>query len=383
MPKLPMPAISFASPMTSPAALQILQDTEVEIERYSITPRTHKARVISNNGADCFTMSDTFEYKGNKVLRFGINVLDPKICVVNGQMLSEAITLASSSAASGTASSSKYGRSEAQKVVMHSLEIGVLESAVAHLMNSSDCAVLVDVFERALGGLKTDTNGRLTTHTVVLYKDSSPAAVSAAPSNHTKILVIDPSNFMFSSHLANNNTSLQSKFNAEVEVLYKSVQIYKPLTLTGYQPTDSRDCIDISVKIAFTLSKSTTPVSLNAISAHPAIVAIANIKVIDQCIIEAKVNPRIKQSSSTEHIEVYYQVEKLASKMIDIASTADKQLEASFLSRYKGVLAKNGDYDSTIAELRDLCLHFPQDLTAILIGDCSPVDNAVNALTTY
>lgn len=386
MSKAPMPRIALKQPVSATDEAAMRTAAETEIKSYSITPRTHTERVLLNNGTDCFTIVDTFEYKTNKVLRFGINVLDQQVCVANGQMLSEVVTVAPSSPASGsrTASSSKYGPAEAKQVAMHRLEKTVLESAVQHLTCSVDKVVLVDVFERTQGLLKVDAQNKPSVHTVVLYKDpaQTTGAVAAAPTTPTKILVIDPSNFMFSCHLANHNPQLLA-FGAEVGVQYKSVQIYKPLTKIGFEPADSRDCIDIATKLAFILARSNVPLDLDTISTHPAVVAVSNIRAIDRCIPDEKDNPRIKQSSSPEVVEVFNQIERLAFKWAKIAIAADERLGTKFLNDYSDVFTRHLDYDATIAALNTLCLYFPGELDRLLTGEYAPVDAAVGALPPY
>ena len=138
---------------------------------------------------------------------------------------------------------------------------------------SPNNVVLVDIFAREKDGTIKNENGKPETHTVALWKKENG-----------KIILIDPSNVTFSSGLISslqflaknrNNKAPEStdvgqlKPNIEQpeekhqEVSVQSIEvtgkkIYKPDEFeqmkVGRLATDSRDCIDIAVKIGFVLN---------------------------------------------------------------------------------------------------------------------------------
>ena len=86
------------------------------------------------------------------------------------------------------------------------------------------------------------------THTAVLYNQNG------------KYLLIDPSNATFSYLLAGANKDL-------ILCINEKMQIYKPLASdkTGYDPHKWRDCIDIAVKLAFSLNHNNNEIKVTNI----------------------------------------------------------------------------------------------------------------------
>lgn len=120
--------------------------------------------------------------------------------------------------------------------ILTDIEKYIVGKAIDSLNTFNNKTVLVEVFER-------DTDGKiknsLETHTVVLYKQED------------KYLVIDPSNPTFSTILVGANDQIRVCFNSKL-------QIYKPLSEPGPEKGDWRDCVDIAVKLAFNLTINQT-----------------------------------------------------------------------------------------------------------------------------
>ncbi len=186
-----------------------------EIEEGSITPTTFKSRSFTST-TDWYI--DSFEYQGNQVLRYGINSRNvPLIGIEN-----EGINLYNLSASEEqSVASSKYKPEDAQRVRHHSLEKCLLKEAIGYLLDNHNCkTVLVDIFARLNGEIKV-LGGLPETHTVVLYKNPSK-------NNKHEVTVIDPSNFLFSSHLSNVDIMPQHALLEGITTIHKGLQIYKP-----------------------------------------------------------------------------------------------------------------------------------------------------------
>lgn len=206
------------------------------MERYSITPTTFYSRSFF---AEPFWYTDTFKYADQEVTRFGINAK----FISSLDIEKEGIKI---TRADGTVARSKYQLKDAQKVIHHSLEKHLLQKAIDHLLGNEDCrTVLIDVFARVKEEVKVPQDDYPETHTVVLYKN---------PINEGKheVVVIDPSNFLFSSHLLAPDLGIRHDFLSKITTVHKSLKIYKPLgDNVGPKHNQSRDCIDIATKIAF------------------------------------------------------------------------------------------------------------------------------------
>ena len=211
-----------------------------EIDKYSITPTTFKSRTLNKED---LTYIDKYSHKDNEVIRFGINASNINI----DQSLLGAQIKCNISASKR----SVFEKGGITKVSLHSLEKQLLQEAVTHLLNLADTkTVLVDIFARVEGQIRID-NGIPETHTVVLYKN-------LAVNGKHEVLVIDPSNFRFSSHVANpdNVQHITDDTFGGIKVSYEQNKIYTPTTKNiGPNPDQYRDCIDIAVKLAFGLNK--------------------------------------------------------------------------------------------------------------------------------
>lgn len=134
-----------------------------------------------------------------------------------------------------------------------------------------------------------------------------------------QVCVIDPSNFLFSSHLKNTN------FNGElstaglplIETIHKKLQIYiSDKTIgEGYAFDRYRDCTDIAVKIELGLNNNLLTLFDDAsVRSHPVITSVSNVKTIDASIIDDGIAMRVKQASSFSAKDTF---SKLQSTILD------------------------------------------------------------------
>lgn len=171
---------------------------------------------------------------------------------------------------------------------------------------------MVDIFERNNGGLiNVDATGHPITHTVVLYRGS------------TGVQVIDPSNFLYSSHLANTNFNgeLTTQGLPQIETIHKKTQIYKPDASVGTGNTFDkyRDCTDVAVKLAFGLNvQPLTVFDERSVKVHPAVLHVSNNKDIDGEIIARNTPMRFKQTSSLIAQEDFAKVQHAIARKIDM-----------------------------------------------------------------
>ncbi|XP_065675164.1 uncharacterized protein LOC136091477 [Hydra vulgaris] len=247
-----------------------------------------------------------YQYKESKlseVIRFRINIRNDNIA---NEISSYNTKLKDSrkdkDVISNISGSSNYKKIQ-ECIDLTESECVVLKNAIRYLETSLNNIALVDVFKRELKALKGVQVGeinsnKLDLHTVVLYKTEDAFK--------KKILVIDPNNPLFSSHL--------SKFNYDsntVEVLCDSNKKYKIYTHEGGNSKTNtagqieepyRDCIDISVKISFVLNNSGKKYkSVLDIMLSPEIKLITNNPAIDKLpLLELPV--KLKQTSNITKI---------------------------------------------------------------------------------
>ena len=188
-----------------------------------------------------------YQYKDSKtseVLRFGIDLQYKNLKIELEEHNNTQKTL------SEHTKDSKNFVKVVENTALAPQEMVAMRCAINALLNTDSKTVLVDVFKRDTERKITDVQD---THTVVLYKTEN------------KILVIDPSNPTFSSHLVNYDKSLlevdyseKTKIYAPVsdksEIGKKLIELYN--SVTGISTDQYRDCIDISVKLAFGLNNS-------------------------------------------------------------------------------------------------------------------------------
>lgn len=273
-----------------------------EISKRSITPDTHKSRTLVVDEKEFVNFKlldkqeiitkevsldieenlmtqkeeldhqfyvDEYQYKGSKtsnVLHFGINIfynnLEERLFIhdkiVKAEFLKTNKKIVAGSELGSVINQEKVLKAneykEDSKKLLTDFEKDIFKQASNYLNSSPEThTVLIDIFARhdkegvynenharqgekyAKGDIKITLEGYRETHTVVLYKQGD------------KYLVIDPSNPTFSTILVGVDDQIRVCFNSKL-------QIYKPLSETGAERGDWRDCVDIAVKLAFNIN---------------------------------------------------------------------------------------------------------------------------------
>ncbi|MES2215466.1 MAG: hypothetical protein V4485_05600 [Pseudomonadota bacterium] len=215
----------------------VIRETAV----YSITPRTFVQRTLKQETSAASRFEDEYSHGRTTVVRFGIDPHSPDVqaeitsCNARAQKPSDVKSVASTKIPRDT--EIQTYRDEAKKQLTQVEKTNVAE-AIAHLNKGPGKTALVDVFVRDDAGKIDPTNPEI--HTVLLF------AQADVTTGQSKYLVIDPSNSCFSHILAGGNDDIRVCFN-------KKFQIYKPFGAAGPNPDQWRDCIDIAVKLAFSI----------------------------------------------------------------------------------------------------------------------------------
>jgi hypothetical protein len=352
------------------AALNIVMQ---EIRAGSITPTTFTSRVFENS-LDDFYYQDKYQYRGNEVVRFGINVW--ALSEPSGLSTIDIEPIALSDSASETSSakelshpsaSKKSHSSQGKKSVIlpkyYTLEIDLLQKAITCLLDNEDCkTVVVDIFAQEAGELKIDkSSGRVETHAILLYKN--PIVVASVPTEaeETKeialkddslamdaipcheIVVIDPSNSAYSAHLAGLERVISHEGLAKIIAFTskKLLQIYKPVDSDNIGPGHDqyRDCIDISVKLAFGLNGCSHELKISDIRQLmelPNIKQISNQLKVDKFIIEENLPIRIKQTSDILVVAAFNDLERAIKHNInDLLTRFPTKYEAIYDHHYQ------------------------------------------------
>lgn len=224
-----------------------------EISKYSITPTTFKSRSLQELESPIF--QETYQYKNSIVSRVGLNVnsqTTKKLVETYNTSLEEvlfdtkSITTQKSEAAKIEAINNCR---EASYKLISKFEWQIVNDTIQNLRNlgTDKQTFLVDIFERDNNNKIQLKGGVPKTHTVVLYNQLD------------KVLVIDPSNANFSHILAGAHKDIVVCFSS------KPLQIYKPSGKTGFSLSEYRDCIDIAVKLAFSLQINKDNIQINTI----------------------------------------------------------------------------------------------------------------------
>jgi len=298
-----------------------------EVIRFAIDPSASEAAVVATHALAATAVADA-----------SVSALASPVTSVASLGLAAAGTRASQvdarSETSGRSRPSDLDKVKA--IVHHDAEIKALNTAIKYLFESAERkTVLVDIFER-----NDDNSLKPTTHTVVLYKNDSAAQ---------EVVVIDPSNFTFSSHLSTDNSDILSRLNLPVKITTfhkKDVQIYKPVGEPGFAPL-YRNCVDIAVKIAFGLNESEAVkfTSIKSITGHPSIIAISNNHVIDTNIIVNSGSVRVKQASDLDVVKIYSELEKAVFEGISELEFISPDRAESKIEEYKLLLRSADSFE--------------------------------------
>jgi hypothetical protein len=324
---------------------------KLSLHKRSITPDTLK-KVIFKTSEEDVHYQEYYEHKGNEVGRFAINYSNIKANLEDKTILKEAADLIDTTQqVKKSVKSSQYKLEDAQKISHHGLEKYILQQAINQLLESEGKTVLVDIFARENGAIKILEDSVPETHTVVLYKNP-------AQEGKHEIVVIDPSNFLFSSHLFNLNGTVNHGLLSKITTLHKGLQIYTPVKENiGSNPDQWRECIDISVKLAFALNKETEDfkIDLANITKYDFVQLISNIDSVDKSIISSNIpySSRIKQSSDINEVKKFKVCTETINKKQKIAFSFNKELSRDIGVKYNDSL-KCDKYDEIIKSLLNL-----------------------------
>lgn len=323
------------SPATGVVA-SVLQDVRAR----SITPTSFVEREFE---LDCDNpyFVDRYDCAGSLVVRFGINKHKPGLLA---DIASEVGVIPQAP------SNASYKPADAAAVRITGLEGDLVGRAIAHLLNHSLSAVVVDIFNRdqsAKIGAVQQKDGLLCTHSVVLYHNRDNAGLA-------EVLVIDPSNFVYSSHLSNIVDSC-SRWKIVTFHNGKGSQIYKPLkddVGPGYK--QFRDCVDIASKVVVGLQSAHVKYqfsSIEEILKCDIVQNLSNISDRDSSIIEPKVVTRVKQSSDIKEVKHFNKIEKFVKTLHKVMESAHIDTLDKARDDCKVVLESNVPHRDVISSL--------------------------------
>ena len=257
----------------------------------------------------------------------------------------------------------------------HSLERFLVGKAVNFLLLNKDYkTILVDIFERT-EDMYIDYDELLgvpKTHTVLLHKYTNTENDNSTQNKNYNVEVIDPSNFSFSAHLKYLNIdgckleTLVTPIKQEIKIYSRPIEkkdnINKSKIGRGFD--EYRDCVDISVKLAFGFYNSDKKLSITP-SKKSIVINDEIVKMIsnDYTTINKNLNAlypgvgrpcnRVKQTSDIDTSKLYYKLEKSIIVKIDIIEKSKK-------------LSVNKDWIDTLennllAKVIDITLETKQD----------------------
>lgn len=290
----------------------LLQTKVNELNNQIIKVELYEKNIESVNYTKIY--EDIYEnMEGNAVTRYGINSLESiKIAVSYNEQLKKLDLIKIQGSQTGSKKSGKSNKEEQSDILLHPLEVKIIQSAITSLQLGKQKTALIDIFARDdKEQIQFDTKTKLPeTHTVVLYKNTT-----------SEYIVIDPSNSTFSSHLAckiNNNLIGDS---IKIITSEKELKIYSPASKDniGPNPNQYRDCIDIAVKLAFGLNQIDT-IDIKDLTNLESIQEITNNTHIDKYIpsLPDEFSLRIKQASET----------KIVKHISSLLKYIDKQLKS-------------------------------------------------------
>ncbi|MDX2050686.1 MAG: hypothetical protein SFT93_05930 [Rickettsiaceae bacterium] len=347
-----------------------------KIQTHSITPTTFEYREFDEDITSSNLFVDHYTCDSSSILRFGINSsasLIEQLHAENIRTFAESPGLVQS-----TTRSEKYTPEQVRNVLLSGIECELLNRAIAHLMQDPNIqTVLIDIFARVNGGA---SNGMVKlkddipeTHTVLLYK----------PLGQKEIVVIDPNNFLFSSHLSNLNTIPNTVLSEDLKIktFHTSTKIYVPNNNQGTGPHfyEYRNCIDVAAKIAFEikalnamkLSQGEGPILIDDIAHIKNCEAIQNISnniAIGTGLIFETIPLRIKQSSDQNVRSKFSAIDKIISKNYALCSSMEK-IQLNIKENYISILASQMSYEEILAQMCQLNCSIIDDLHDALIQE--------------
>lgn len=295
-----------------------------------------------------------------QAIRYGINTIGLKPEQVKDLInifipIEQKVKGSQSIKSGGTGSTKSSGKDNKKDIMLTPLEIIILKDAIEHIKsednnntNNSERAVLVDIFAReGDGSIKIEKDGVLEIHTIVIFKNLAQ-----------EYLVIDPNNSNFSKHLGYNSLMIFGNNEAKIVTPSKELKIYTSIKEnTGSGPDQYRDCIDITVKIAFGLNKVQGPIDIQNIGTIEVIQEITNNQYMNLSLSSVENDPlRIKQASSSDIREKANNILKklaLHQKVIE-EYNASKELKDIFNNQFTEIVKKNYEPHNYNQEIKDL-----------------------------
>lgn len=185
--------------------------------------------------------------------------------------------------------------------------------------------------------------------------------------SNVNVWVVDPSNFLFSSHLANDdfNKELESDGLPKIETIHKKIQVYKTGSDTGYEANKYRDCTDIAVKLAFGFNSVPIVKFDKDIIKHSVVVRVSNNAEIDKSIIESQMVARVKQTSSLKAQKDYEKAQSVIDQKVKMTST-NTSLNTKIKDEYKKIVDSNLSPTIVLDDLVKLNKSLNDELTNLL-----------------
>ena len=341
--------------------------TKLGLHKRSITPTTLKKIIFDNPDKDLF-YKEIYQYENDTVTRFAIR--DLKVQDFNFSTEKDSKDFRGNKEKLSMSGKTDKFKNEVSKIQLNSFEKKLLEDAVNDLLsNNNKHTVLLDIFARTNGEIKLDKDGNIETHTVVLYKNPPKNGEGVH-----EIAVIDPSNFRFSSHLANpvNYSFIKNEKFGDIKASYDNKQIYTPGKSTGPEPDQFRDCIDIAVKLALGMNIK-KDINFNKILELDIIQEITNNPEVNTNIIDLDASVRIKQATQSfirKNFELLVdKAQKLFKHFVTINDEQKSEEYRIYEQKYKELLAKNvefKDYSISVIDLKNFHDEFYDNIKSLM-----------------
>lgn len=298
--------------------------------------------------------------EGNTVLKHGIELSSvKKLAEIYNKQHNKLSLIKTQGSQTESKKSNKSNKEAQPDILLHPLEVKLIQDAITSLKTSEQKTALIDIFARTD---KEDINidiktGIPETHTVVLYKNSE-----------NEVVIIDPSNSNFSRHIALNTNNELIDGTVRIIAPEKEIKIYSPASKDkiGPNPDQYRDCIDIAVKLAFGLNKREGKIDPIKLAELPVIQEITNQTVINETFEQNSGVVRIRQASednvryfSKKLIDKFNQQLKIVlqyKKAVDTITEKEniEKLEDNIMQRNINALLQNYTYEDYAMGVKDL-----------------------------
>lgn len=294
---------------------------------------------LNSNVLPDLSIREHYATKINEVTRFSINTysLDTTMAIKLAS-ISIPTVVGSIKTSSKTASSGGKGKDLAH--MLHPLEVFHIREAIEFCLKESKKTALIDIFARKENGeILLESNGVPEIHTIVLYIQNT--------TSNKQILIIDPSNSDFSKHVMFNSDIIFMEHAKimPIEILTppNTLKIYVPpaKVLTGPNPDQPRDCVDIAVKIAFGLNKHQGLVDIRYLFSVTEIQEVTNQKEVNESLFFESTDSlaRIRQASSDNTRKVVEHILRSMDKQIKATEERFEDIQKHLAIKQKNTLA--------------------------------------------